>query len=723
MPASLSTFVGREAELSELAAVLAETRMLTITGLGGAGKTRLALELAGRMGRHYGDGARIVELVSVRDERLVANRVLSVIGADPGSSTGAAAEEQLCQALAERQMLLVLDNCEHLLQATAALAAAVLRGCPDVTIVATSREVLSLPGEVAWAAPGLSLPPPDAATSEDLERSDAARLFCVRARAAHPGFEVTADNAPAVAAICRRLDGIPLALELAAARVRVLGVAGVAGRLEDRFRLLVGGPRSAPSRHQTLRAAMDWSFELLPEAEQGLLRRLSVFPQSFDLDAATAISGHLGTPLDVVDLLGRLIDTSLLVAEGASGTTRYRLLETVREYVGAKLAGAGEEAETQARHWRHFAERVRSAHRSGADLFGLDWTCHVATEAENYNAALAAALAGGDADSMTVLLAGLDYPWLFGNPVPTVVDSIEPAMLRCDDVSLHVEGLFGLALGGLLTGRWTSDAAVTIYEQALQLADRAGSPHDRSFARFYLGYMARNAGNTAAARAWMEEALDVFGEHSKAVAWHVHYELGWIDMIDGATAAALDHFRRGLEFAENWPGHNVQEVHLRAALGLAEAIEGHSTEGLALAGQAVEQARIVGLPAVAVMALVRAAEAAVVAGQPTEADLVELFRLLRHQGTRTWVAAALTVAALTQAARGDHARAAHLLGGAVGVAHVLGEDPHPIPAIAALVDTTRRRLIETLGSEVLDEHETAGRNSSLAELLRAAIDS
>jgi hypothetical protein len=324
---------------------------------------------------------------------------------------------------------------------------------------------------------------------------------------------------------------------------------------------------------------------------------------------------------------------------------------------------------------------------------------------------------------MTVLLAGLHYPWLFGTPVPSVVDSIEPAMFGCDDPSLHVEALFSLAVAGLLTGRWTSNAAVTIYEQALQRADRAGTPRDRGLARFYLGYTARSAGDTPVARAWMEEALRGFGHQSKAVACFVHYELGWIDMIDGDTAAALDHFRRGLAVAEQWPGHHVPEVHLRAALGLAEVIEGHPREGLALAGQAVDEARILALPAVVVMALVRAAQAAVVSGQSIEADLSELFQLLRHQGTRAWVAAALSVAALTHAAQGHHARAAYLLGGAAAVARVLGEDPQPIPAIAALVAAMRHRLGETLGAEVLGEHEAAGRHSSLVELLRAAVDS
>jgi predicted ATPase/class 3 adenylate cyclase len=297
VPTALTSFVGREAELAELAALLAEARLLTITGVGGGGKTRLALELAARTEKHYRDGAAVVELVPVRDERLLASEVLVALGVASDASSGPDATEQLCQVLTHRHVLVVLDNCEHLLEPVAALVGAVLRRCPEVTIVATSRQVLSLPGEWAWAAPGLSVPPADAAVPDELDGSDAAALFTVRARTAHPGFGVTGSNAAAVGRVCRRLDGIPLALELAAARVRVLGVTQLAERLDDRFRLLTAGPRGAPARHQTLRAAMDWSFELLPDPEQRLLRRLSIFPQSFDLEAATAVAGDGSDPI------------------------------------------------------------------------------------------------------------------------------------------------------------------------------------------------------------------------------------------------------------------------------------------------------------------------------------------------------------------------------------------------------------------------------------------
>lgn len=356
---ALTSFVGREAELAELTALLRGTRLLTISGVGGAGKTRLAVELAERIDRQYADGTRIVELATVRDERPLADDVLIALGAGGAvRSGGLAAADQLCQALGDRQVLLVLDNCEHVLDAATVLVATVLRRCPAVTVLATSREVLSVSGETIWAAPALSLPPTEATTLDDLDNSDAAALFVVRARTAQPGFGPSPSNAGAISRICHRLDGIPLALELAASRVRVLDVTAIADLLDDRLRLLTSGPRSAPARHQTLRAAMDWSYELLAETERRLLRRLAVFPQSFDLEAATAVAGDDADPIDVLDLLARLIDKSLLVPEGMADTARYRLLETVRQYAAEKLGAAGETDAIQDLHRGHFVDRI-----------------------------------------------------------------------------------------------------------------------------------------------------------------------------------------------------------------------------------------------------------------------------------------------------------------------------------------------------------------------------
>jgi predicted ATPase/DNA-binding SARP family transcriptional activator len=337
LPVSLTSFVGRERELEELDGLLGSGRLITVIGVGGAGKTRLALEVAARNLHRFPDGGWLVELGPVRDPGLIASEVAGALGMLTGSLSHGPGEieEWLCQCLLPRHLLLVLDNCEHLVEAAAGVVRRLLTRCPGVTVLSTSREVLGLPGETTWTLPPLSLPGAEVKGPEELAASDAVALFCARARAVQPGFGLSTANAAAVAQICRRLDGIPLALELAAARMRVLGAQQVAERLDHRFLLLTEGGRTAVGRHQTLRAAMDWSYQLLPPAEQAALRRLAVFPASFDLEAAEAVvappAGDPGLGFPVLDLLFRLVEKSLVLVQDRGDEARYRLLETVRE--------------------------------------------------------------------------------------------------------------------------------------------------------------------------------------------------------------------------------------------------------------------------------------------------------------------------------------------------------------------------------------------------------
>ncbi len=390
LPAPLTSFVGREWELAAVRRVQAGTRLLTLTGPGGGGKTRLALALAEELLWAYAHGVWLVNLASVTDPALVPRVVASALGLRPAGPP-VPLTAALAAALRERQLLLVLDNCEQLLPACAVVVEALLLACPHLEIVATSREPLGVSGEVVWRVPPLSVPEcgrPGAsgdqrtarhggeADAAALLRYDAVRLFVERARLQRPDFTLTAGNAPAVAEICRRLDGIPLAIELAAARLSVLSVPQIAARLHDRFRLLTGGGRTALPRHQTLRAALDWSHDLLFAAEQALLRRLAVFAGGFTLEAAEAVcaSGADDRPPttddrstrhdpavggrppsviaehDVLDLLAQLVGKSLVLAEEHGGAVRYRLLETVRQYAEEQLDQAGEAAAVRARH-------------------------------------------------------------------------------------------------------------------------------------------------------------------------------------------------------------------------------------------------------------------------------------------------------------------------------------------------------------------------------------
>src|SRR5581483_10584213 len=670
---ALTPFVGREAELAELAGTLSAARLLTLTGCGGAGKTRLALEVADRIGQAYGDGVFLVELATIPDDRPLAATVLGALHVEADAGGGAGAEEQLCQVLGQRHVLVILDNCEHVVDQAAALVELILRRCPAVSILATSREVLSVAGETVWATPPLSLPPEPVSGPDDLAGSDAAALFIARARTAQPGFGAVPANAAAIARICRSLDGIPLALELAAARVRVLSAPQLADRLDDRLRLLTSGPRSAPARHQTLRAAMDWSFELLSGPERRLLRRLSVCPQDFDLDTAAAVADEDADPLDVLDLIARLVDKSLVVPSGAADTARYRLLGTIRQYSAEKLAEAGDGDEARARHRRHFAARVSAAFDAGVRFFSYDWGRQAVREREHFHAALASALADGDRESATVIIAGLGFAWWWGGvPVPPVLGDVEAGGLSCSSPSLLVEALMSLAMGGLAAGRWNVEGAAATYELALAVADSTGTPDDRGFVRYYLGYWDGVRGNRVAARRWLEEALDHLDRHGTGRVV-TDIELGWLELSDGHAAAAGRCFADGLSILGDRPGWEVQAAHLAAGLALSEAIEGDDIGAArAHARQAVDEARRMGLEGIVIMALVRAAEVAAVAGGAPGPELAEVLTLLRGRGGLRWVSAALVVAGAAHAAAGRHDVAGRLLGGAAGVAAAIG---------------------------------------------------
>ena len=363
LPEQASSFIGREHELRELAALARDTRLLTLAGVGGCGKTRLAIELARRSEPRFAGGVAFVELASLADERLLAAAAAAAL--DVAALPGRSAEEALIDYLGPRELLLVLDNCEHVLPASAGLCDTLLAAAPGLRIVTTSREPLRLAGEVVFRVPSLAIPSPEReAAPEELLRYEAVALFAERAKAAVPGFALDEENAADVARICFRLDGLPLAIELAAARLQGLGTGTLADRLDDRFRLLQGGSRTAPSRQQTLLATLDWSHELLAADERMLLRRLSVFAGGFELEAAEAVCA--GGELDgaaVVDVLARLVDKSLVAAAGGR-ELRYRLLETVRLYAAERLAEAGEAA-TLARRQALWALAV--AEREGED--------------------------------------------------------------------------------------------------------------------------------------------------------------------------------------------------------------------------------------------------------------------------------------------------------------------------------------------------------------------
>ncbi|WNG94803.1 LuxR C-terminal-related transcriptional regulator [Mycobacterium sp. ITM-2016-00318] len=341
LPVQLTSFVGRVVQITDVRQLLADNRIVTLTGAGGAGKTRLAIRIAADTAREYRDGVHYVDLAPVTHEAVVPVAVARALGLpdQPGRST----METLVKFVSDRQTLVVLDNCEHLLDAAASLAAELLARCQGLQILATSRESTGVPGEVTFQVPSLSL------------ADEAIDLFADRARRVRPDFTVGDDNVVTVTEICKRLDGMPLAIELAAARVRALSLEEIVGGLHDRFRLLTGGARTAVRRQQTLRASVDWSHALLTEPERILFRRLAVFLGGFDLDAAQSVAGDAEVErYQILDQLALLVDKSLVTAENSGGRTRYRLLETVRQYAQEKLGESGEAEAVRVRHRDHY---------------------------------------------------------------------------------------------------------------------------------------------------------------------------------------------------------------------------------------------------------------------------------------------------------------------------------------------------------------------------------
>jgi predicted ATPase/class 3 adenylate cyclase len=382
LPAHLTTFIGRDRELSKVRALVESCRLVTLTGAGGAGKTRLSLQVAAELLDGSADGVWLVELAALSGEDAVVSAIFEVLGI--ARQPGRPALDTLLDALAPQDVLIVLDNCEHLIGACAKTAEAILRRCPRVHLLATSREPLGIGGETIYRVPSLSLPAsgdsPVAAAS-----SDAVALLVERARQQGAGLSIDEQTGPLVASICTRLDGMPLAIELAAARLRSLSLGALHDRLDQRFRLLTGGSRTALARQQTLQATVDWSYSLLNGAEQVLLRRLSVFAEGFCLDAAEDVCGFgdMGA-FDVTDLLGSLVDKSLVVPEPAGEALRYRLLETIRQFAAERLAEAGgDESATVAAHRQHFLALAETAapHLTGPDQG--NWFARLDTDQAN----------------------------------------------------------------------------------------------------------------------------------------------------------------------------------------------------------------------------------------------------------------------------------------------------------------------------------------------------
>jgi predicted ATPase/DNA-binding SARP family transcriptional activator len=545
LPAQLTSFVGRERGLAELRQLLipprveregqptplpgGKSRLVTLTGVGGCGKTRMALECAYELVDAFPAGVWLVELAGLSDPELVPQAVASVLGVR--ELPGKPLLESLAAYLKSRQLLLLLDNCEHLVEACARLVEALLQACPALRILATSREALGLPGERLYPVTPLSVPGTQQHLSlEELAGYEAVRLFVERARAVLPDFQLTPANATAVAQICARLDGLPLAIELAAVRTDLLSAEQIAARLDDRFRLLTRGSRTAPRRQQTLQAALDWSYHLLSEYEQALFRRLSVFAGGFDLEAveavgAPALEGENAPPVTVLDLLSRLVDHSLVAVEWGEG--RCRLLETVRAYTLEQLEANGDAEIVLRRHAEYFLALAEQAEPELKTERQLEWLERLEREHDNLRAALAWCLSQGETETGQRLAGALWYFWFLHGHIGEGLRWLNDALVASDGA--EATRFKAIAGAVFLTGRIqiNLDETENLCEEGLGLARSMG---DRRFVSFFiiqLGFsrFIRRVDDARVA-AWYLEGLEAARETKDS--WLIAFSLAHI---------------------------------------------------------------------------------------------------------------------------------------------------------------------------------------------------
>ncbi|MBK8780702.1 MAG: protein kinase, partial [Anaerolineales bacterium] len=517
LPTNLSKFIGREKEIAEVNGALSEYRLVTLTGSGGVGKTRLSLQVATELLDQFPNGTWFVELAPITDPDLIPQVILTA--ADMQTQQGRSALDSLTDFLREKTSLLVLDNCEHLIEACAKLADTLLNAAPNLKILASSREALGVKGEQAWHVPSLSIPDlKHLPAAEQLSQYEAVRLFMDRAVLAQPHFAVTNENANAVAQICSRLDGIPLAIELAAARIKVLKAEQIAERLNDRFRLLTGGSRTALPRQQTLRALIDWSYDLLAENEKLLLRRLAVFMGGWTLEAAEQVcsDGQLHAE-DVLDLLIHLVDKSLVVVDEQPAHLRYRMLETVRQYAREKLLESGEGEKLHTQHLVYFLKFAEEAEPHLFRAEQIEWLDRLELDDDNLRAALDWAVddpQNHPPEAALRLCNALWFFWFVRGYWSYGQEWLERALSKPSQSRATVAR--GQALGHFVYLAWAdgldSQVLELPLEESLEIGNVLRDRQDVAYALYLKGMFAWNTNNAAAAKTFFSESLSIYRE-------------------------------------------------------------------------------------------------------------------------------------------------------------------------------------------------------------------
>jgi predicted ATPase/class 3 adenylate cyclase len=724
LPFLTTSFVGRGAELAAVAADLAAHRLVTLTGVGGVGKTRLAVQVAAELLPDFADGAWLCELAAASTEEALGPVVTAALGVLQRPQM--TLEESIVDFLRTRQVLLVLDNCEHLLDGAAELAEAILAGAPSVRVLATSREGLGIPAE--HVRPLRSL----AVATGDPRTSDAAVLFGERARAVDPDFTLDGPSGATVVEICRRLDGIPLAIELAAARVAAMAPAEISGHLDERFRLLTGGRRGRVERHQTLRAAIEWSYSLLTEAERTVFDRLGVFPASFDEAAAVAICGGDGTERwdgverwDVIDALGSLVAKSMVGAERSGDATRYQLLETLRHFARDHIDADGDIDGLRRRHARHYAELAAEA---GAALMGPDelvWRPRVAAELDNFRAGTVWAFDAADVDDVALGVGIVDglMSEAFQQSSFAIQSWADPALPRVDQLTIAQRGA---VLAAAATNAWmTGDLERGESLGGRAIAEWAASPVALSAAMVPATYGPSSFVNAGHAIGELQSAMRRL-ETEEASDWimcRLHTTLAWLAGSAGEPSVAREAAEQslatgrrsgsptplalGLATFARWGGATDDEA-LAAAAEAIRLIEGGA--GDVVYTSALQTAAMLHLQFGDPAAAAREARTA------TETDA--------RNGTRMWLANDLYVAAQVLATDSGALAAAAALCGALD-GPVFAEYPMYFLAPDRTFGTPRQHGVAELqlelGDEAFAEAYQAGTEMTYDDIIEFAV--
>jgi predicted ATPase/DNA-binding CsgD family transcriptional regulator len=724
LPAEFSSFVGRAGEVADLAELVRSARAVTLCGAGGIGKTRLALRLVAAIADTFPDGVWFVDLGELRQPGFVPAAVASVVGVD--EEPGRPLTDTLADAVRHRQALLVLDNCEHLVRECASLCQRLLAGAPELRVLATSREPLHVAAETVWQVPPLAQPPPAETDWAAIGDFDAVRLFTERAAAASPGFGIRRANAASIARICRALDGLPLAIELAAAWTRVLSADQIADRLADRFRLLTGADRAAPARHQTLRATLDWSFGLLSPPEQVLLRRLSVFAE-WSLDMAEQVcADHLLPARDILDLVTALTDKSLLEIEPEMlGQARYRMLESVRDYAAGCLIVAGEAAEFARRRREYTVRECEHLVALGMAVVAGPWSARVDVfrrvdaEAANLREVLSECRTLGDAETGLRLCSAIRPVWIVRGAFAEGARWFD-AFLALPAAAAAPDAVRGPALAGraqlaLASG---SPGAAELALTALELCWAAGNQFEAAAALNLLTEIALHAGQLDEAWARGSEALAV--ARSEGDRWNEGYALG--------TMAAVAGFRGNLRAAEELGAEALAVMRAieqlwgaaRALLGLGDLARvkaDYETAG-ARYREALGILRELHARPDLARCLAGLGRLAIELGDPVtaRADLSESLRLSYTAGSRTGVARGLEALARLALLEGQPETALRLAGAMTALRAGAGLPPLPGARTQRYLDAAA-----PLGQHAIGRLWAEGAALTSAEAVRLAL--